>query len=241
MSSLLETVANTVELTDTETVPSDPALLLHKTGDWQSHFAEEQIRLLIQQVFVPGLQTSSHHVVFCAVDESTDSAGVCADVALAMPRYVAGTVCLVEASPAADVLEMKLGLRREFVHWPQRAGRNSGEGERIAENLWLINHQLLKTTFLSVVPTIYLRERLNELRNKFDFVVIHAAAVGTSSETAMLAQLCDGVILVLDAHRTRRAVASKAQELLQTANVRILGTVLNGRTFPIPETLYRKL
>jgi Mrp family chromosome partitioning ATPase len=53
--------------------------------------------------------------------------------------------------------------------------------------------------------------------------------------------MCDGVILVLKAHATHRAVAQKVKETLQAANVRVLGVVLSGRTFPIPESFYRRL
>jgi Mrp family chromosome partitioning ATPase len=53
--------------------------------------------------------------------------------------------------------------------------------------------------------------------------------------------LADGVVLVLEANSTRRVTAKKAKQALEAANVRILGTVLNNRTFPIPEGLYRRL
>jgi Mrp family chromosome partitioning ATPase len=35
--------------------------------------------------------------------------------------------------------------------------------------------------------------------------------------------------------------ARKAKQTLEAANVRVLGTVLNNRTFPIPEKIYRML
>jgi len=49
------------------------------------------------------------------------------------------------------------------------------------------------------------------------------------------------VVLVLEANATRRVAALSAKEALEAAGVRLLGTVLNDRTFPIPEKLYRKL
>ncbi len=53
--------------------------------------------------------------------------------------------------------------------------------------------------------------------------------------------LSDGVILVLQANSTRRAAAQRAVQTLQATNARLLGSVLNGRTFPIPEGIYRRL
>jgi Mrp family chromosome partitioning ATPase len=56
----------------------------------------------------------------------------------------------------------------------------------------------------------------------------------------MLGQLADGVILVLEAHTTRKAAARKIKESLG-AQSRILGIVLTERRFPVPERIYRRL
>jgi Mrp family chromosome partitioning ATPase len=48
-------------------------------------------------------------------------------------------------------------------------------------------------------------------------------------------------VLVIEANYTRRSSAQKAKELLHAANVRVLGTILSGRTFPIPDGIYRRL
>jgi Mrp family chromosome partitioning ATPase len=46
---------------------------------------------------------------------------------------------------------------------------------------------------------------------------------------------------MLKANSSRRDTARKAMQELQTGNVRALGAVLNQRTFPIPEALYKRL
>jgi len=45
----------------------------------------------------------------------------------------------------------------------------------------------------------------------------------------------------LEANSTRREAAVKVSENLRAAQIRVLGAVLNKRTFPIPESLYSKL
>jgi Mrp family chromosome partitioning ATPase len=57
----------------------------------------------------------------------------------------------------------------------------------------------------------------------------------------MIGRLADGVVLVIEAHATRREAARKVKESLEAANVRLLGAVLNKRTFPIPEVLYNRI
>jgi len=61
------------------------------------------------------------------------------------------------------------------------------------------------------------------------------------SEAALLATLSDGMVLVVEANSTRRVAAQKVTEKLHAANARLLGAVLSGRTFPIPDVIYRNL
>ena len=72
------------------------------------------------------------------------------------------------------------------------------------------------------------------------YTVIQAPPAGYS-EAALLGQLSDGMILVLQANSTRRAAAKKVKQMLQATNVRLLGAILSERTFPIPQKLYEKL
>jgi Mrp family chromosome partitioning ATPase len=53
--------------------------------------------------------------------------------------------------------------------------------------------------------------------------------------------LSDGVIFVVEANSTRRETTKRFKESLEEVRVRVLGVVLNDRTFPIPESVYRKL
>jgi Mrp family chromosome partitioning ATPase len=48
-------------------------------------------------------------------------------------------------------------------------------------------------------------------------------------------------VLVLKANSTRKDRARNAVRDLQAAKVKVLGAVLNQRTFPIPDKLYNKL
>jgi Mrp family chromosome partitioning ATPase len=56
-----------------------------------------------------------------------------------------------------------------------------------------------------------------------------------------MSQFADGIILVLSARYTRRAVARKIKDSLEGKRGRILGIVLSDRVFPIPQAIYRRL
>ncbi len=80
-----------------------------------------------------------------------------------------------------------------------------------------------------------------ELRSHFDYVLVDAPPLSASNDAIALGAASDGVVIVLKAHASRRETARKAVEDLKAANVRVLGAVLNQRTFPVPDGLYSKL
>ena len=86
-----------------------------------------------------------------------------------------------------------------------------------------------------------MRQRFAELRESFDYVLVSAPPVNRETEATRIGQLSDGVVLIVEANHTRRETVRRAKERLESAQVRILGAVLDQRTFPIPEGLYRRL
>ena len=86
-----------------------------------------------------------------------------------------------------------------------------------------------------------MRLRLAELRQYFKYVLIDSPALSLGNEGIGLGRAAEGVVLVLKANSSRREAARKAVQDLQNAGVRILGAVLNQRTFPIPQAIYNKL
>jgi Mrp family chromosome partitioning ATPase len=108
-------------------------------------------------------------------------------------------------------------------------------------NLWFLPTDASAATPQGLSFSDRLLPRIAELKKEFDFVLIDAPPVSSFASAALLSQMSEGVILVVEAHGTRREAARRAKEALEGANVKLLGAILNNRTFPIPERLYRKL
>ena len=109
----------------------------------------------------------------------------------------------------------------------------------ITDNLSLASHDSLPNGGKPTLDDI--RGWIHDLGSRFTHLVISAPPIGFYNDAAMLGQMADGVVLVLEANSTRRVTAHKSKKVLEEANVHVLGTVLNNRTFPIPEKLYRRL
>src|SRR4029453_18701317 len=93
----------------------------------------------------------------------------------------------------------------------------------------------------SLLTSDRLRSRIVELRSEFDYVLVDVPPINHYADATLLGQLADGVVLILEANSTRGETTRKDKESLEAASLRLLGAVLNKRTFPIPEFLYRLL
>lgn len=109
-------------------------------------------------------------------------------------------------------------------------------GLRLRSNLWALPSTESEPGSACAAS---LHKYLGEVRREFDYSIV--AATGGANQSTALAQFADGIILVLSAERTRRMAARRVRDALQAAQVRLLGTVLSDREFPIPEAIYRRL
>jgi Mrp family chromosome partitioning ATPase len=82
--------------------------------------------------------------------------------------------------------------------------------------------------------------RMMELRTLFKYVVINAP-LHFDGVPAVPSFAPDGIVLVVEANSTRRETVREVMEELETVGTRVLGVVLNNRTFPIPDAVYRKV
>lgn len=94
---------------------------------------------------------------------------------------------------------------------------------------------------LQILGSAPIKRVLAELRARYDWVLIDCPPLRKHPETAILASLCDGVVLVVRALKTRRELVKYSQGLLEKAGARQVGVVLNRVKHWIPDFIYRRL
>jgi non-specific protein-tyrosine kinase len=72
---------------------------------------------------------------------------------------------------------------------------------------------------------------IQRLRGMADMVLFDTPPVIAVTDAAVLATRVDGVLLVIEAGRTRRDRARRAREILEKVKANIIGVVLNGARF----------
>jgi len=204
-----------------ETVEHNPVPASPKRWD-ADKFASEQIRGLVRRVFDVGATPVVKQVVFSAIDSETDVFGICQRVAECLTRETTKEVAIVASDAQLPTRAVTPEIRS--------ADSIRRRATRLLSNLWLVSVEESNTESADCW-----KDCLEEVRCAFDYSIIAMSP----NETVAMGQLADGLILVLSALRTRRASARKFRDAL--SQVRLLGTVLSDREFPIPEGIYRSL
>ena len=204
---------------------------------------DPEIAKLVQRLFLQAGKGSGPKVVaFSGIAREDRSSWICARAGEILAEQAGTSVCMVEA-----------GFWSPQMHLHPAAANHAGLAEALttkgpirnfaiqlgAQNLWLIPSGLAKPGFYPSIERY--RDRFAELRGSFDYILISAPALSRETEATRMGQLADGVVLVVEANHNRRETVRRAKEQLESAKVRLIGAVLDQRTFPIPEKLYQKL
>lgn len=198
--------------------------VVSRSAEWSEEaFARQQIRNLVRQVFSPARE-AVRHVVFSGVEVDADVNGICWCVGKALACEEPEDV-LVVTNDEIDEID---GEVHGGTHLRSRA-------KRIDRNLWRLSVPAMKRRSSM---NDGLRALMAEIRGEFEYSVVADSVAGWSGR-ASLAECADGMVLVLSALKTRRASARRLLDEL--SHVRLLGTVLQDREFPIPEGIYHRL
>jgi Mrp family chromosome partitioning ATPase len=201
----------------------------------------EELKKLVQRLFLCG-PAPTRLVVFAGAGPGVGCTWICVNATKVLSSQTTRRVCLVDTNTTSPSVA-------EYFHIPNSGGfveALAGVGpvrsftRRVANNVWVLTAGKHTKAEIVLSPE-RLEAGLFELGREFDLVLFDAPPVAANSGSLALASLVDGAVLVLKAgHTPRRAVRLAVKEF-ESAHVKLLGTVLNQRDYPIPEAIYRKL
>lgn len=204
-------------------------------------WASNEALTLVQRLFL--VPEPPRVVVFAGIDHGNGSSRICASVGQVLARNSSKPVCLVEANFRSPGLPALFGAPNHYGLTDALLREDSilSFTGPVGDKLWLLTSGMLAADSPNLLGSGRLKTRLAELRAEFGFVIIDAPPLTRYADAIAVAQLSDGLVLVLEAEATRKKAALTAAANLRASNVPILGAVLNNRTFPIPQNIYNKL
>ena len=184
-------------------------------------------------------------VLVCAANHKEGSTTVACGLALAgMSQSAGGRVLLAD-----------FNLRTPMVHKLMRLPGGPGLSDvllgqcSLDEALQPINSAPLDVLtvggqadrVVDVLQSQRVGELMEQLAQRYEHAVFDAAPANTYPDAQVLAGTVGSVVLVAESGRTQREAVAAAKRRLESASGKVLGVVLNKRTYPIPKFLYRRV
>lgn len=94
---------------------------------------------------------------------------------------------------------------------------------------------------LSIFRSPRFKTVIQELKEHYDCIIIDGPPFMGSSESAYLAPMVEGILLVVACEETRWQLVSIAKSKIEAVQGRLVGVVMNRRKYYIPKGLYKFL
>jgi len=192
--------------------------------------AAEAFRTLRTNIQFASLDQSLHMLTVTSVGVDEGKSEVAANLAITMAQ-AEQRVILVDGDLRRPALHTLFGLTNEqgltsMLFAPE--GSAAPLQQTSVPGLQLLSSGPLPPRPADILGSRRMGEILHSLRDIADVIIIDTPPVLAVSDTVVLAPRVDGVLLVMQAGRTRREHARQARTVLDKAKANIVGVVLNG-------------
>jgi Mrp family chromosome partitioning ATPase len=202
----------------------------------------DEVCKLVRRLFLVDV-SAPRVLVFSSVERGAGCTWMAAHCAQLLATQIKGSVCLVDANLPFPALHSFFGVdnSRGFAQALLHSQLLAKCATQLTpRNLWLLPSGRAPAHD-AIVDIDSLRGSMRQLREQFDYAIIDAPPWDLHSHAAVLGSAADGIVLVLKANCSRRGATQKVVAEMKADNIRLLGAVLNQRTFPIPRAIYERL
>jgi Mrp family chromosome partitioning ATPase len=192
---------------------------------------------LVHRVFLG--DDNSRCVLFTGAASGVGCSWIAVHTAEALCAETSASVCLADIGGNLHWMGRDFQGSDEAADEPVEDDPLYKSVRRVGRNLWILPATDPATA--DATPWYQrLEESLIQLRDKFEYVLLDAPQLG-SIPPLRAGTLLDGAVVVLKAGHTPRLAVRRAVDDLGSIGIKILGTVLNQRDYPIPASVYKRL
>jgi hypothetical protein len=87
----------------------------------------------------------------------------------------------------------------------------------------------------------YRKECVEHLRRNFSYSLIDCPSLRKAGDALALAPVVDGTVMVVESSRTTKEQLLRAERSLEFAGAKMIGNILNKRSYVLPKWLYGKV
>lgn len=154
----------------------------------------------------------------------------------------AANLAIVLAQQGKKVILVDADLRKPSIHYAFDLSNLYGLTDVLTRNISL--EEAISRTYVpnlsiltsgptppnpsELLDSNAMKKVMEELKERFDYIIFDTPPVLAVTDPQIIANKCDGVVLVIASGKTNKYRAIKAKELLENAKSRILGVIING-------------
>lgn len=188
-------------------------------------------------------RTIRTNIQFSSVDQEIKSIMVTSAGSGEGKSTTAANMAVVFAQQEKRVLLVDADLRKPTVHYTFNATNNHGltsvltkvKSLKEAMTSTEIDHLSVLTSGpippnpAELLGSNRMKELLEEVKEEFDIIIFDTPPTLAVTDAQILANICDGVLLVLFSGKTEIEHVQKTKELLLSAKGKLLGAILNHK------------
>ncbi|KKK38712.1 capsular biosynthesis protein [Mesobacillus campisalis] len=188
-------------------------------------------------------RTIRTNIQFTAVDESIKTIMISSAGPGEGKSTTAANLAVTFAQQEKRVLLVDADLRKPTVHYTFNLANHYGltsiltNGKALdeaisptgIENLSVLTSGPIPPNPAELLGSKKMKQLLQQVKEEFDVVIFDTPPALAVTDGQILANSCDGIVLVLYSGKTEVDQVTKAKNLLAAANGRILGVVLNHK------------
>ncbi|KQL17969.1 capsular biosynthesis protein [Cytobacillus solani] len=181
-------------------------------------------------------------IQFSSVDKTIKSIVLASAQSGEGKSTTASNLAIVLAQQGNQVLLVDADLRKPSIHYAFRVSNIDGLTNVLTKeveldsaikqtdihNLSLLTSGAKPPNPSEILSSNSMETLMGKLKEMFDFVIYDTPPALAVTDSQVLANKCDGVILVVASGKTNRELALKSLDVLKQARAHILGAVVNG-------------
>ncbi|KKI93241.1 capsular biosynthesis protein [Bacillus sp. SA1-12] len=197
-------------------------------------------------------RTIRTNIQYSTVDQKIKTLMVTSSNPMEGKSTTVANLAVVFAQQGKKVLVIDADMRKPTVHYTFRVenivglinvlSKEASIDQAIQstenENLFVLSCGPIPPNPAELLESEAMNDLLDSVKEHFDFVIFDTPPILAVTDAQILANKCDGTVLVIHSGKTEIDLAQKAKDMLVDANGKYLGVVLNAKKQQLGQHYY---
>lgn len=204
----------------------------------------EQFRALRTHIYSSEAAGSLKTILITSSRSQEGKTLVAVNLSIVMAQDLEKPVLLIDCNLRKPCVDIYLGLKSDKGLSDVLSG--SAQLSEVLVTTDVKNLTILPAGQIPMNPAELLgsqkmKDLMAELKTKFNHIILDAPPIIPYADPRILGPLADGVVMAVRTGVTRREAVARAEGILKSVNCNILGYILTGIEYHIPEYIHRHL